>query len=216
MDPKRKRILLICVAVFIGSYIVRSLVFSVMQMAYYRQQAIRAAQLRMAPKPKPVAPAPPVSSPSVKPPVAPEAKAAPPLPSVAARMFSGIWSGRAVLPGRGICALHLEIKPESDKPDHFSGYSSLICDGMLAVTSPQRAQLQNRVTNDYDPEAAVLEGTVENGAIHFKPTQIVGKDTGGCAPSSLVVAGFGAFQIAATWEEPTCSGGHLLMRRVRR
>jgi hypothetical protein len=50
MEPKHKKILLICVAVFIGSYIVRSLVFSVMQMAYYRQQAIRAAQLRQWPR----------------------------------------------------------------------------------------------------------------------------------------------------------------------
>jgi hypothetical protein len=131
-------------------------------------------------------------------------------------MFSGIWAGRAVLAGRGICALHLEIKPEPDKPDRFSGFSSLICDGMQAVTSTQRAQLRDRITNNYDPESAVLEGTVESGAIHFQPTQIIGKDTGGCAPSSLVVTGFGAFQIAATWEEPTCSGGHLLMRRVRR
>jgi len=216
MEPKHRKILLICVAIFIGSYIVRSLVFSVMQMAYYRQQAIHAAQLRMAPKPKPVPTAPSTPVPAPIKPVDPVKPPIPVPPSFAARMFSGIWSGRTALPGRGLCTLHLEIHEEPDKPDHFSGFSKLTCDGMQALSSSQRARPSAKITNLYDPEAAVLEGTLQGGAINFEPTQVIGTDTGGCAPSSMIVTGFGAFQIASTWEEPKCSGGHVLMRRVMR
>jgi len=46
MTQKQRKILWICIAVIVASYIVRSIISSAMQAAYYHQQAIRAAQQR--------------------------------------------------------------------------------------------------------------------------------------------------------------------------
>jgi hypothetical protein len=61
MTNKQRKALWICLAIVVASYAVRSIILSAMQMQYYQQQAIRAAQQRAAAKARP-APSPRASS----------------------------------------------------------------------------------------------------------------------------------------------------------
>jgi hypothetical protein len=82
--------------------------------------------------------------------------------------------------------------------------------------SKKRSDPASAILNSFDPEAAVLAGTVEGGAIQFRVDKTIGADSRGCAVSSFVVTPFGTNLIDAAWEETQCSGGHIILRRVSR
>jgi hypothetical protein len=84
MDKKKKTILLICAAIFIGSYFARSVITGYLRMQCARQQAQR-------PKPK--------SAPAIDP-----AAAALAAEAAALGNQSGFWRGHAYLSGRA-CAI---------------------------------------------------------------------------------------------------------------
>jgi hypothetical protein len=66
-----------------------------------------------------------------------------------------------------------------------------------------------------NPDAAILTGAVEKGAIHFHADKTIGTDINGCAVTDLTITPFGASAVAAEWQEGTCQGGNLLMTRQR-
>jgi hypothetical protein len=209
MDIKRRNILLICGAVFLASYIVRSFVIGAMQMNYYQQQAARAAQRKQA-KPAPFAP-----------PARPEApksgSPAPPLPKAGSDFFSaspGIWLGHAALSGKGVCDLRFELR-KAEEPDHFLGYSALTCRSNGPLTSKDRSSAAAVALNRLSPEAAILSGSLDNGALHFHTDKVVGTDSGGCAPASFTLTPFCPVLIAAEWDEGTCGVNHMILRKAR-
>jgi hypothetical protein len=210
MASRDKKILLICLVIFVGSYVFHGFVTSVMQIIFYRPPAPRPK-----PKPAPVAAAPAPKAPEA-PPVVAQPKTVPPAkPSPAARMFNGNWRGQSALPGRGMCDLQLEMHARTEGQG-FVGYPKLACSTVASLTSADRAKQANAIVNRTDPESAVLEGIAENDAIHFKAVKTIGADSAGCAISTMTVTVFGANRIAVEWEEPTCSGGHILLARMPR
>jgi hypothetical protein len=66
------------------------------------------------------------------------------------------------------------------------------------------------------PVSTVLSGPVENDAIHLRLQQSINKFPSGCEPTSFSLSPFGSAQLAAKWEEGSCQGGNLLMRRSPR
>lgn len=66
-----------------------------------------------------------------------------------------------------------------------------------------------------NPDAAILTGTVEKGAIQFRADKTIGTDVNGCAVTDITITPFGASAVAAEWREGACQGGNLLMQRQR-
>jgi hypothetical protein len=188
MDKKKRTILLICAAIFIGSYIARSFVIAYLRMSYARQQASR-------PKPKPKPP----DTPTVAP-----VPVDPPLVNL-----SGVWEAHGQVPSRGMCDLRLELK-QSD-PAHYSAFSRFSC---ISLVPPKEVNAATMLPH-MNPDAAILTGAVEKGSIHFHADKTIGTDINGCAVTELTVTPFGASAVAAEWQEGTCQGGNLLMTRQR-
>jgi hypothetical protein len=195
MNKKRRNILLICVAIFLISYIARSIVTTQMRIAYARQQALR----RQA-RPK-------AASAMTENPAAPTD---PPLANL-----SGVWEGRGRVPGgRGLCDLRLELK-QSD-PAHYSGYSRFSCMSVEALTNPKDVNVMANMVDHLNPDAAILTGAAEKGAIHFRADKTIGTDINGCTVTELTITPFGTSAVAAEWKEGTCQGGNLMMQRAVR
>jgi hypothetical protein len=191
MTKRNRNILLICAAIFIGSYIARSFIITAQRMAYARQQASRPK-----PKPKPAVTETPSASPiPVDPPFV---------------NLSGVWEAHGQVPSRGVCDLRLELK--QNDPAHYSGFSRFSC---ISLAPPKEFNAATMLPHT-NPDAAILTGAVEKGAIHFHADKTIGTDINGCAITDLTVTPFGASAVAAEWQEGTCAGGNLLMTRERR
>jgi hypothetical protein len=195
MTKQNRKVLLICLAVLVGSYIAHSVVTSAT--ANYQRQAIRQA------KPSPLSKAQSESPTS----------AASESPALLGNL-SGIWSGRAILQGRGICNLRFELK--ESEPGHFSGYSTISVVNPEIFMNPKDRDV-NPIAGflkKANPASAILAGTVENGSIHFHVDKTIG-DNNGCLLTSVTLTPFGTGQIAAEWQEGSCQGGNMLLQKER-
>ncbi len=76
----------------------------------------------------------------------------------------------------------------------------------------QKVALLNRM----DPEAAILTGTMQDGAIHFHPDKNIGTDINGCSVSSFTLTPFGANRLATEWQAGSCQGGHMVLAKAPR
>jgi hypothetical protein len=219
MKYKTKKVLGICIVIFVASYFVRSMVINYERAAYYQQQAIRQRQQAKA-KPKATPPATKPAAP-VASPVAPGGarhsappRAQPkPVPVSPFAKISGIWRGSAALEGRGICQLKFELGEQTET--HFTGYSTMTCTATGPLMPNKKMDLRVSALNRMDPEAAIFTGAIEKGSIEFHVDKTVGADARGCAPTSFSLTPFGANQLAAEWREETCSGGHMILRKAR-
>jgi hypothetical protein len=188
---KQRKIILICIAIFIAWYFAR--VFSI---AIMRMQVRHQIDLNKKPKP----------TPAETPAAAPAAPTEQPLENMA-----GVWGGRGQVPGRGLCDLRFEVK--QNDPLHYTGYSRFSCMPTQTITNPKDANFINNMLNHINPDAAVLSGVTEKGSIHFHADKTIGTDINGCAVSDLTMTPFGKGVIAAEWQEGTCQGGQLLMTK---
>jgi hypothetical protein len=218
MNQRLKKVLGICIVIFVASYFIHSMVINYERAAYYQQQAIRQRKQAMAKaKPKTTAPAPktpsvPPAAPSVARRSAPRVLPKPAPPSPFAKI-SGIWRGGAALDGRGICNLKFELNEQAE--GRFTGYSTMTCTATGPLMAEKKINQRASALNRMDPEAAILTGAVEQGSIEFHVDKTVGADAQGCAPTSFSLTPFGANQLAAEWQEATCAGGHMILRKVR-
>ena len=198
--------------VAIASYFVRAIVIGAMQIAYNQQHPVR----RPPPKPAPPKAIPVPSAPRVtKAPVIPKPvkpKAIPPSPLA---KVPGLWRGRAAFEGRGVCELKFELREKQESPGHFSGFSSMTCNGAGPLTG-RKVNTRTLMLNTMDPEAAIFSGSAENGSIELKADKTIGTDSNGCAPTAFTLTPFGTGQLAAEWQEGNCSGGHMVLRRAGR
>lgn len=213
MTKQQGKALIIIGGLVVGSYVVRSLVISSMQMSYMRQQqAARARQQAQAKaKQKTAPPKKTEEKPKPKAAVPPPPKPKPPAPSP----YAGVWTGRTAIDGRGICTLRLEITDKQAEPNHFTGFSSMVCNhaGPLVARGPANRKAQ---ALNMDPEAAVLTGTLEKTSVELTSEKTIGTDPEGCAPTGFSLTLFGKGQLAVEWKEATCSGGHMILRKGRR
>jgi hypothetical protein len=188
LTPQQRKFLWICIALAVAYYIVRLAANYAMQAAYYQQQAIRAAQQLAQARPA-GAPASPAN-------------------------LSGIWQGKTAITGRGLCTLRIEIRPTD--PTHFAGYSTLTCENLAPLMTPQeRGNIAAAVLNQMNPASAILSGTVEKGSIRFHVDKTIGTNGNGCAATNFTLTPFGATQLAAEWQEATCQGGSVVLQRAR-
>lgn len=222
MKDKIKKILGVCIVIFVASYFVHSMVINYERAAYYQQQAIRAQQRKQAMAKAKAKTTPPTTK-------TPTPSASPAAPSVARRSvprvlpkpapvspfakISGIWRGGAALDGRGICNLKFELNELAE--GRFTGYSTMTCTATGPLMADKKINQRTSALNRMDPEAAILTGAVEKGSIEFHVDKTVGADAQGCAPTSFSLTPFGANQLAAEWQEATCAGGHMILRKVR-
>lgn len=212
MTAKQRKFMIWCGVIVVAFYMGRSIIASMSQAAYYRrQQAIRAAQAQKA-KQKITVPevAPAATAPTPAPPtgVAPNANI--PGTTMPRAKIAGVWHGRSLLEGRGLCDLRFEIRETA--PDKYSGYSGIACfsvSPMMAAKDLRNAK--SAMLNRLDPDAAILSGALENGVLHFTSTKNIGQDINGCAVSSLTLTPFGNDRMAAEWQAGDCPGGHMIL-----
>jgi hypothetical protein len=199
MTKQQRKALLICLAIVVLSYVVRSIASFSSQMAFNQQQALRAFQqqqtLRAAQEAR------------IKASLAQQAKT-----DVLPPNLPGIWVGRTTVGGRGICNLRFELKETG--PGLFAGYST------LSSLNPNIAMYRtsdnplNMFLDDANPDSAVLSGKLEKGSIRFHVDRTIGKDLNGCAVASMTLTPFGSMQLAAEWQDGgSCQGGHVLLRK---
>jgi hypothetical protein len=119
------------------------------------------------------------------------------------RDLLGQHSGRAML-ARGVCGLSFEIRDNREKPGMFSGYSSMTCAPAVRMGWYAYAGVR--------PTAAILTGTADADAIHFKVDDTI---SGNCRPTEMTVRRFGLNQIFVTWSD-TCKGGKMVLVRTGR
>jgi hypothetical protein len=125
----------------------------------------------------------------------------------------GIWQGAAPLPV-GMCNLKIELRRKEGDPSHFAGFPVLACIPVMPNLSPEAGVTQQALLASLTPVSAVLTGTAANGSIQFAVDKVIGKTLAGCALTSVSVTPFGADQISAEWQEGTCPGGQLLLKRI--
>jgi hypothetical protein len=206
MDKKQRNFLLLCGAIFAAYYVEHTREESARQAAYYRQQAIRAAQQRAranAPAPPPRGAPPTIHGPAV----------AAPQP-LSPGTLSGVWQGRTAITGRGLCTLKVELHENAS--GHYLGYSSLACANYAPLMSPQdRGNNAAAVLNRMNPAEAILSGAMESGSIRFHVDKTIGASANGCAVTSFTLTPFGSNQLAAEWQEGGCEGGHVILQKVR-
>ena len=123
-------------------------------------------------------------------------------------------AGGLALPKAGaLCSLRFTIQ---QRDEAFLGNSKMTCNFVTPLMSARdrndrKLQLQARL----NPGGANLTGLVHNGAIEFGIDKVLGKDIHGCEISTFTITPAGAQEIDAAWTERNCSGGHIMLRKMR-
>jgi hypothetical protein len=191
--PQQRKMILICGAIVVASYLNHSAITFAPQQECMRQQFIRAqqqrakaeAQAKAKAKEKAekdgaarAAKAAAKTAPGVK---AGQAAPKPPAPSP----YAGIWTGRTAIDGRGTCTLRLELTDEPGESNHFTGFSRMVCNNAGPLVGRGAMSRKALALNRMDPEAAILSGTLEKTSVEITTEKIVGPDSNGCSTSSV-------------------------------
>lgn len=225
LTPQQRKMILICVAIVVASYVIHSAITFARQQEYMRQQFIRAqqqrakaeAQAKAKAKAKAEKDAADKTAKATAAKAAPGAKTGqaatkPPAPSP----YAGIWTGRTAIDGRGTCTLHLELTDKPGESNHFTGFSSMVCNNAGPLVGKGAMSRKALALNRMDPEASILSGTLEKTSVELTADKTVGADSNGCSTSSLSLTPFGKGRLAAEFKESTCQGGHMILRKGRR
>ena len=84
------------------------------------------------------------------------------------------------------------------------------------MAAKNRKNQKEALLNRMDPDSAILTGTLQDGAIHFRADKTIGTDINGCAVSSFTLTPFGANRLAAEWAAGSCQGGHMVLAKAPR
>lgn len=229
LTPQQRKAIWICLALVVASYVIRSVMNFAQQQEYMRQQFIRAEQQRAKAqadakakaKAKAEKDAADRAAKAAAAKAAAVAKSAPALPKPEKPVsYSGIWHGQTTVEGRGLCTLRIEL--HETEPSKFQGYSTLVCADFAPLMNPLAGRPKERVNraaaikNRMNPEASVISGALENGAIAFHVDKTIGADGNGCAATSFTLTPFGKNEFAAEWQEATCKGGRVMLQKARK
>jgi hypothetical protein len=203
LPPKQRQFAIFCGAILLLCYVVHLINNAGRQAAYYRQQALRAAQQRAKAAPRPPAPPP-----------------APWRPKGLTTLanLSGTWKGQNIVTGIGFCTQTLELRDTDAPPGNYTGYSTLSC-----IAPPNLWQLHRgprmlppKLREEMHPTAIMLNGAPENGAVHFRIDKSVVAAADGCDTTAFKVTPFGTNRIAVAWQDGICDGGQILLDRIGR
>jgi hypothetical protein len=224
LTKQQRKAIWICLVLVAASYVIRSVMNFAQQQEYMRQQFIRAAQQQAKAQAEAKAKAKAKAEKDAGDRVAKTAaaksaavaKAAPALPKPEKPVsYSGIWRGQTSVDGRGLCALRIEL--HETEPSKYQGYSSLVCADFAPLMKPkERVNRAAAIKNRMNPEASVISGALEKGAIAFHVDKTIGADSNGCAATSFTLTPFGKNEFAAEWQEATCRGGRIMLQKARR
>ena len=191
LTAQQRKMILICLAVVVASYVIHSAITFARQQEYMRQQFIRAQQQRAKAqadakakaKAKAEKDAADRAAKATAAKAAPGAKTGqtapkPPAPSP----YAGIWTGRTAIDGRGTCTLRLEMTDKPGESNHFTGFSTMVCNNAGPLVGRGAMSRKALALDRMDPEAAVLSGTLEKTSVELKTEKTIGADTNGCAP----------------------------------
>ena len=70
------------------------------------------------------------------------------------------------------------------------------------------------ILNQMSPISAVLSGTAKDGTLTFTVEKTIQKSANGCALTGFTLTPFGTDQLAAEWQEGTCDGGQMLLKKI--
>jgi hypothetical protein len=124
--------------------------------------------------------------------------------------LSGVWIGAGPLKSRGTCDLRLELKRGDS--DAYTGYSRFSCVNTQALLNPKDTNVM-AMMDRLKPDAAILTGGIEKGSTHLRAGKTIGTDINGCSVTEFTITPFGTGGAMAEWQEGTCEGGSLLMRK---
>ena len=186
--PKtRTKILLICAAILIGSYVARYFILTSMRRAYFRQRRGGRNRTLLDSRASGQSPCTPIGN-----------------------CFAA--SGRT-RPDERTGRLHLRLELKQNEPEKYTGFSRFSCIN-LATPSPQDVNITT-MANRVNLDTAIMQGAVEKGSIRLHSDKTFGMDLNGCAVTDMTVTPFGNGGAVAEWQEGTCPGGNLLMQRTR-
>lgn len=197
MNAKQKKTLFVCLAIVIGSFVIRSMVNSTMQMIAY-QRIMRERAKRKPPPPPP--PPPPGGGTELK-----NASTATISPA-----WAGVWQNHGILQ-KGVCDLRVELGPAGQ--DEFNANARFSC--IDSRPPDPKSPKQYNGLRAPDADAALLHGKVEDGSIRFKVVKAFGSDIYGCPMTSFTLTPFGVWMLMAEWQDGDCGKGELLLGRAR-
>jgi hypothetical protein len=143
---------------------------------------------------------------------APASAPAPGAPPVSPSRLVGVWVGQQGETNMELCRVQLEI---SDKGQaQVNGYVKMICypTGAYYQAHP-KINIQETFMKAMTPMAAILSGTIKDGAIAFHVDKTIGTGLDGCALTSFTVTPFGTDEVAAEWQKTNCPGGQMTLSR---
>lgn len=137
----------------------------------------------------------------------------PPSPEVAAAIkYGGVWLGETITPDENKCSLKLEIRLDDELPKKLKGYASKSCVPLQGIARGPitRGTLSSMIRNS-TPSSVIMTGTPQPTGISFTVDQAIGTEMNGCTLSALSITDFGNGQVAAQWQEGTCTPGRMML-----
>lgn len=142
---------------------------------------------------------------------APASAPTPVVPAARNRLL-GVWAGQQGETNMELCRVQLEV---SDKGQgEINGYVKMLCypTGAYYQAHP-KINVSETFMKAMTPMAAILSGTVKDGAIAFHVDKTIGTGLDGCPLTSLTVTPFGTDEVAAEWQKTNCPGGQMTLSR---
>jgi len=216
MTKKQRNFFLLCGAVLVASYVIRSAVNFAHQQEYMRQQFMRAAQQQAKAqadaKAKAKAKADKDAADRAKAQAGSSATASPPFQVLTTvSNLTGTWKGQGALTGHGLCDLRLELRETHEAPGHYTGYSALSCLNIAPLMAQKARNRASAMQNRLNPAASILTGAPEDGSIRFHVDKTINPDINGCAATSFTATPFGTNRISVQWQEGSCQGGQIIL-----
>ena len=151
---------------------------------------------------------------------------APQLPETAAGLptpgaLLGSYSGRGLLPRRGVCMLSVELRGQASEAGPVVADPTLQCTNLSMFVPGARARGARPITPEevmaatgrLSPVSWVLSGAWEGGEIRFRVDKTIGAGDG-CGLSSATVTPFGMRQVAFEGQGGTCGNWQMLLAKV--
>jgi hypothetical protein len=202
LTTKQRNFYIFCGAIVVLWFVVRFMNNAAQQAAFYREQAIRAAQQRAKANTPPPAPK------------APKEVKIPKVVLTDLSNLSGTWWGQRLLNQSGMCTLRLEMRSVPQKPEDYKGDARLNCMPPAGLTSLRGGRvLPRQQRENLNPVAMVLTGVPEDGALHFTLDKTVMAPNDDCETTEFNVTPFGTNQVAVEWREGKCRGTQLILNK---
>jgi hypothetical protein len=199
-NGKNRKYLWAAGAVLVFLYFTPAALQSFRQTAYYRQQAEAKARAQ-------------AGKGAVQ--AAPSAAAIPSPSPTPLSNLTGMWQGQQAQSNRDLCQMALEMRDNG--AGGLAAYPRISCVALMPyLPGPHKLTAAQAAAKSMSPVSAVLTGNRKDGAVAFHVDKTIGATFDGCAMTSFTVTPFGNDEVAAEWQNGTCGGGQIMLRRTGR